>query len=76
MTDFRGEITDNETVARRSIIITSMYTSCKFDALYFTDNYNFYGALNSKFNVVCVRVSNSKHGINHETLSDNCMLSP
>ena len=54
MTDFRGEVIISEIIARGRRIINSLYNS-KYHAVYFTDDNNFYEALNAKVNMAKVR---------------------
>ena len=65
MNDFRGQVIDRETVARIWRIINYISMSCIFDAVYFTGDYNFFDALNSKVNVEHVGISKGKNGFNN-----------
>ena len=65
MNDFSGQVIDRETVARIWRIINYISMSCIFDAVYFTGDYNFFDALNSKVNVEHVGISKGKHGFNN-----------
>ena len=57
MTEFRGGVINNETIRRGIRVINSLSTS-KYHAVDFTDDNNFYKALNAKVNVAKVGASN------------------
>ena len=57
MTEFRGGVINNETIRRGIRVINSLSTS-KYHAVDFTDDNNFYMALNAKVNVAKVGASN------------------
>ena len=75
MTDFRGEVINNETIARGRLIINSLSTS-KDHAVDFTDDGDFYKALNAKVNVSKVGTYKGRHGVTLESLSQKWLISP
>ena len=75
MTDFRGEVISNETTTRGGRIINYLFTS-KDHAVDFTDDDNFYKALNVKVKVAKVGASKRKHGVTSESLSQKWLFSP
>ena len=68
MDDFRGEVIRSENAARRQRIINSLSKS-EEDAIYFTDDDNFFNALNAKVNAARVGGSKGRHGVTSESLS-------
>ena len=56
MTEFRGEVINSETITRGRRIINSFLTS-EDHTVDFTDENNFYSALNAKVNVAKVGAS-------------------
>ena len=74
MTDFRGEVINNETITRGRRIINSLSTS-KYHAVDFTDDKYLYTALNTKVNVAKFGGYNGKHGVNLESLSQKWIIS-
>ena len=75
MTDFRGEVISSDSALRRWRITNYLSTS-EFHALDFTDDENFYKALNAKFNVDKVGASKGRHGVTSESLSQKWSISP
>ena len=67
MDDFRGEVIRSENAARRQRIINSLSKS-EEDAIYFTDDDNFFNALNAKVNAARVGGSKGRHGVTSEYL--------
>ena len=61
MTDFRGEVINNETIIRGQRMINHVSTS-KDHAVDFTDDGNFYKALKAKVNVAKVGLSKVWYG--------------
>ena len=74
MTDFRGEVINNETITRGRRIINSLSTS-KYHAVDFTDDKYLYTALNTKVNVAKFGGYNGKHGVTLESLSQKWIIS-
>ena len=74
MTDFRGRVIDNETIIRGQRIINPLSTN-KDHAVDFTEENNFYKALNAKVNVAKVRASKGRHGVTLESLSQKWLIS-
>ena len=68
MTAFRGEIISNETITIGQWFMNSLSTS-KYHAEDFTDDDNFYKALNAKVNVANVGASKGRHGLTSESLT-------
>ena len=75
MTDFRGEVIKNDTITRGQWIINFLSTS-KYDAVDFTDDDNFYKALNAKVNVGKVGVSKGINGFTSKSLFHKLLISP
>ena len=75
MNDFRVEVNSSETIARGQQIINSLSTS-EDDAVNFTDDENFYNALNTKINVARVGASKGIHGVTLDSLSQKWLVSP
>ena len=75
ITDFRVEIISSDTIARRRRIIISFCTG-EYDAVYFTDDNNFFNTLNDNFNMDRVRVLKVRHGVTLESLSQKWLISP
>ena len=74
MTDSGGEVISNKTISRGRSIINSLSTS-EEDEVDFTDNENFFDTLNAKVNVARVVVSEGKHGVIYESLSQKLLIS-
>ena len=62
MNNFRGEVISSETIARGRRIINSLSTG-EDNALDFTDDNNFFNALNAKVNIARVGASKGRHGV-------------
>ena len=75
MTDFRGEVISNETIARGQRIIIYLSTG-EEDAVDFTDDDILFNAFNAKFNVDMVRTSKGRHGVTSNSLSQKWLISP
>ena len=60
MTDFRREVISSGTIARVQRIINSLSTG-EDDAVDFTDDKNFFNALNTKFNVAKFGAPKGRH---------------
>ena len=75
MTDFRGKVIIHETITRGRRIINYLSTSDE-DVVDFTDSTKFYDFLSDKVNLVRVKVSNRKHGVTSESLSQKWLKSP
>ena len=85
MNNFRGLVVNQEAITRIQIIINSVSTTSEdFNIKDFKDHDKFYKALVSNVKVSSkvsrvgvsrVDVSKGKKGINHQTLSKNCMVS-
>ena len=68
MTNFRGEVISSETIARGRRIINSLSTG-EDNALDFTDDNNFFNALNAKVNIARVGASKERHGVTLDSFS-------
>ena len=75
MTDLRGDVIVSETIARGQRIINPLSTR-KYHVVDFTDDDNFYKALNYKVNVAKVGASEVKHGVTLGSLSQKWLISP
>ena len=75
MTDFRGEVIRSESIARGRRIINYLSTS-EDHAVDFTDEDNFYKALNAKVNVDKVGASKGRHGVTLDSLSQKWLILP
>ena len=62
MTNFRVEVISSETIARGRRIINSLSTG-EDNAVDFTDDNNFFNALNAKVNIARVGASKGRHGV-------------
>ena len=75
MTDFRGQVIIHETISRGQRIINSLSSSDE-DAVYFTNDNNFFSALIDKVNVARLGLPKLKHGITSQPLSHKLLISP
>ena len=75
MTDLRGKVINNETIIRGRRIIYYLYPS-KDHAVDFTDDDNFYIAINAKVNVAKVGAYKCRHGFTLESLPQKWFISP
>ena len=75
MTDFRGKVIRNETIARRQRFVNFLSAS-EEDAVDFIDDKILFDALNAKVNVTRVGVSKGKHGVTSDSLYQKCLTSP
>ena len=73
MTNFTGDVINNDTITRGQRIINSLSTR-KYHAVEFTDDNNFYKTLNTKVNVDKVRESKGRHGVISESLSQKWLI--
>ena len=74
MTDFRGEVISKNTITRGQRIINSLSTS-QDHAVDFTDDDNFYKAINIKVNVAKVGASKVRHIVTLESLYQKWLIS-
>ena len=74
MTNFRDEVISSETTARGQRLINSLSTG-KDDAVDFTDDKNFFNAINTNVKVDRVRVSKGRHGVALESFSRKWLIS-
>ena len=65
----------NET-NKRGESIFNYFSNGEEGAVYFTDDANFFDALNAKFNASIIRVLKEKHGVTYESLSQKLLISP
>ena len=64
----------NET-NKRGESIFNYFSNGEEGAVYFTDDANFFDALNAKFNASIIRVLKEKHGVTYESLSQKWSVS-
>ena len=75
MNELRGEVINNETIIRGRRIIYYLSPS-KYHAVDFTDDDDFYTAINAKVNVAKVGASKGRHGVTSEHLYQKWLISP
>ena len=75
MTDLRGLFISSENITRGQRIINYI-SICEDDVVDFTDDENFFNALNDKVNVDRVESSKRRHGVTSKSLSQKLLIFP